>query len=229
MRQTGVGKLVFSSSCAVYGVAGSAQIQEGDGKSPINPYGRTKLTVEHMIEDHCSLGDMGAVILRYFNAAGADPDGEVGEEHDPETHLIPLVLQAAAGTLPHATIYGDDFDTADGTCVRDYLHVSDIAAAHVAAIGKIRSGAAEPFNLGLGRGTSVKEIVEAAQRASGRKIAVKVGPRRAGDPPSLVANPAKALKELGWKPALTDVDDMIGTAWRWMVRNARPAGLYAPD
>ena len=181
-----------------------------------------------MIEDHCSLGDMGAVILRYFNAAGADPDGEVGEEHDPETHLIPLVLQAAAGTLPHATIYGDDFDTPDGTCVRDYLHVSDIAAAHVAAIEK--SGRARPS-----RSTWAWVAAPASRRSSrppsappGARSRSRLAPgaRRSTVPGRQSGQGAEGARLAAGS---TDVDDMIGTAWRWMVRNARPAGLYAPD
>jgi UDP-arabinose 4-epimerase len=217
MRANGVERLVFSSSCTTYGVPASTPISEDAPQSPVSPYGATKLFAEQMLRDYAAYG-LRAVAMRYFNAAGADPDGEIGEDHDPETHLIPLVLDAAAHgqTL---TLNGVDYDTPDGTCIRDYVHVTDLAAAHVQALGGLdRAPGLAAYNLGTGRGLSNIQIIEAARRRTNLTIDVAVGPRRAGDPPVLTADPSRAARELGWTPRLSDVETIIDTAWRWRRR-----------
>jgi len=220
MRACGVDRIVFSSSCTTYGAASSEPIAEDAPQAPINPYGATKLAIEQALKDYGRGYGLRAVALRYFNAAGADPSGDIGEAHEPETHLVPLVLEAAAGGAP-LTLFGDDYETPDGTCVRDYIHVTDLADAHVRSLQALnRTKGFQAFNLGTGRGLSNMEIIAAARRRTGRDIPITIGPRRAGDPPRLTADPLKAKTELGWIPRLSSVDDIIDTAWRW--RNQRP-------
>jgi len=216
MRHTGVGRLVFSSTCAVYGEPKAMPIAEDAVTDPINPYGATKRTVERMIADFGHAYGIRGIALRYFNAAGADPELETGEQHDPETHLIPIVLDVAAGVRPFVTIHGNDHPTPDGTCVRDYTHVTDLAAAHVRAVVRLAEGASRPaINLGTGAGVSVAEVVAAARAVTGRPIAAIAGPRRAGDPPTLVADPRLAGSELGWRAEIPSIEDIIRTAWAW--------------
>ncbi|TAU55412.1 UDP-glucose 4-epimerase GalE [Rhizobium leguminosarum] len=206
-------RIVFSSSCATYGVPASLPIQEESPQHPVNPYGRTKLIFEMALEDFAAAYGIRFAALRYFNAAGADPDGELAERHHPETHLIPRALLAAAGRLERLDIFGTDYATEDGTCVRDYVHVSDLAQAHLAAVNHLMAGGGSlSVNLGSGRGTSVREILEAIFRASGREVPVNYRARRAGDPPILFANTARAKAELGFSPVLSDIDTIIRTA-----------------
>ncbi len=214
MLARAVDRIVFSSSCATYGVSQTVPIVETMAQSPINPYGRTKWMIEIMLRDFSAAHGLAWTALRYFNAAGADPDGEIGEDHDPETHLIPLALHAAAGTGPALTIFGDDYDTPDGTCIRDYVHVSDLADAHVLALAALLDGAeSAAFNLGTGRGHSVREVIDAVERVTGRKVPFKIGPRRPGDPAVLVADATLAQSALGWSPAMAGLDGMVRTAW----------------
>ena len=221
MNKYGVGKFIFSSSCAVYGVPASVPIRETHPFAPISPYGRTKNMVEEILADYEAAYGIKHVNLRYFNAAGADPAGETGEIHDPETHLIPLVLDAAAGLRPDIKIFGTDYKTADGTCVRDYVHVSDLASAHERALRYLmKGGASDSFNLGTGRGFSVREVIEAARKVTGREIKVSSLKKRPGDPPVLISGSAKARRVLGWKPEYPGLDEIIGTAWRWHERKA---------
>jgi UDP-arabinose 4-epimerase len=212
-RGAGVDKVIFSSSCATYGVPAVLPIKEDTPQQPINPYGRTKLLAEHMLSDYAAAYGLRYVALRYFNASGADPDGELGEWHDPETHLIPRALQAAGGRIPHLPVFGDDYETADGTCVRDYVHVSDLAHAHVLALHHLLGGGENmAINLGTGAGSSVREIVEAIARVTGRKVPIALHPRRAGDPPSLCADSTLARTVLGFSPEYSDLDTIIRTA-----------------
>jgi UDP-glucose 4-epimerase/UDP-arabinose 4-epimerase len=219
MREHGVGRLVFSSSAAVYGQGGRGPLEtipEAAPKAPASPYGDTKLACEWMIEAQCRAYGLTAVALRYFNAAGADPSGIIGEAHEPETHLIPLAMAAGLGDGKPLTVFGDDFDTPDGTCLRDYIHVNDLAAAHVAALEvDLPAGAFEAVNVGTGKGASVKEVVEAVARALGRPVPHSVGGRRAGDPPSLVADPSRARELLGWEAVSSDLDQIVRDALRW--------------
>lgn len=220
----GVKKFVFSSTCATYGNPQYTPIDEMHPQWPVNPYGWTKFMVERMLESYDRAYDLRFVALRYFNAAGASE--ECGEDHEPETHLIPLVLKAALGTIPHVSIYGDDYDTPDGTAVRDYIHISDLSQAHVLALDHLRNGGASHFiNLGNGSGYSVREVIEAARRVTGREIPVQGAPRRAGDPPKLVADAAKAREVLGWKPQYPELEKIIESAWNWHQLN--PNG-YTP-
>ena len=215
MRASGVEKLVFSSTAAVYGMPERSPIDELQPIQPINPYGASKMMVERMLTDAAAAYGLRSVSLRYFNAAGADPSGEIGESHHPETHLIPNVLKAAleGGSV---NIFGDDYPTPDGTCVRDYVHINDLADAHMLAVGHMeKQPGAHRFNLGSDTGFSVTQVVEAARRITGNEIACKLGPRRAGDPPTLVATSVAARRELGWKPVYTTMDAIIETAWRW--------------
>ncbi|CAN7627809.1 UDP-glucose 4-epimerase GalE [Rhizobium leguminosarum] len=206
-------RIVFSSSCATYGVPASLPIREESPQHPVNPYGRTKLIFEMALEDFAAAYGIRFAALRYFNAAGADPDGELAERHHPETHLIPRALLAAAGGLERLDIFGTDYATEDGTCVRDYVHVSDLAQAHLAAVNHLMAGGGSlSVNLGSGRGTSVREILEAIRRASGREVPVNYRARRAGDPPILFANTARAKAELGFAPVFSDIDTIIRTA-----------------
>jgi UDP-glucose 4-epimerase len=219
--ECGVPGLVFSSSCAVYGDAGKRRIPETAPRRPTNPYGRTKAACEEMLEDLASVGRLRSFRLRYFNAAGAAADGTLGEDHDKETHLVPLALRAAARGTP-LTIHGTDWPTKDRTCVRDYVHVEDLAAAHVAALERLREGhAGGSLNLGTGKGASVKEVVRAAEKASGRKILTVAGPRRPGDPPYLVAAPGQAKELLGWEPEFKTIDAIVATAWKWHSRHPK--------
>jgi UDP-arabinose 4-epimerase len=206
-------RIVFSSSCATYGIPASLPIREESPQHPVNPYGRTKLIFEMALEDFAAAYGIRFAALRYFNAAGADPEGELAERHHPETHLIPRALLAAAGRLERLDIFGTDYATEDGTCVRDYVHVSDLAQAHLAAVNHLMAGGGSlSVNLGSGRGTSVREILEAIYRASGREVPVNYRARRAGDPPILFANTARAKAELGFAPVLSDIDTIIRTA-----------------
>jgi len=208
--------IVFSSSCATYGIPARLPLTESDAQQPINPYGYTKVVVERMLRDVEAAHGIRRVALRYFNAAGADPDGELGELHEPETHLIPLVLLAAMGRRPSIKIYGDDYPTADGTCIRDYVHVSDLANAHVAAIDWLAAGKeSDSFNLGNGRGFSVAEVVAASERITGLAIRAEMCSRRPGDPPILISDSTKAQQLLGWTPNFPTLDQQIAHAWRW--------------
>ena len=216
MRAHDVGSIVFSSSCATYGVPDALPVLEGTCQRPINTYGRTKLMGEQILRDACAAHGLGAIALRYFNAGGADPEGELGEEHDPETHIIPLLLQAAQGTRPDISIFGSDYDTPDGTCVRDYVHVTDLAAAHVAAVTRCNAGTFQAYNRGGGRGASIGELIARARVLTGREIRTVRAARRAGDPPVLVADVSLARQALDWKPAHSAIDDIIGNAWTWM-------------
>ncbi len=224
LRDCGVDRVVFSSTCATYGTPARVPIDENMPQDPINPYGRSKLFIEHVLRDCCAAFRLSAVALRYFNAAGCDPDGEIGEEHDPETHLIPLMLEAARTQDPARalTVFGDDHPTPDGTCIRDYIHVMDLAAAHVQALDLMQ---ADPgfhvLNLGTGRGYSILELIEATRRITGRPVPHVMGPRRAGDPPTLIADPSRAQATLGWQPHLSDVDTLLRTAWAWINRPGR--------
>ncbi len=219
MREFEVDFIAFSSSCAIYGVPTSVPVSEDHAQDPVNPYGAGKLMVERMLRDFGAAYDLRSVSLRYFNAAGADPDGEIGEAHEPEHHLIPLVLDAALGRRPGISVFGDNYATADGTCIRDYVHVTDLAEAHVLALKFLLAGGnSGSFNLGNGRGHSVMEVIEAARRVTGREIAVTVGPRRPGDPPVLVAENSEARKLLGWSPQRKELETQIADAWRWHVK-----------
>jgi UDP-glucose 4-epimerase len=215
MRDCGVSRCVFSSTAAVYGIPERVPVAETDRLDPINPYGASKLCVEYMLRAYAVAYEMGFVALRYFNVAGADPSGDVGEDHRPETHLIPIILQAAGGGRDGVKIFGDDYDTPDGTCIRDYIHVCDLADAHVLALAAARAGEMEVFNLGNGEGFSVREVIEACRRATGRDIPAAVAPRRPGDPDSLVASSAKAADKLHWRPAWPRLSDIVAHAWAW--------------
>lgn len=215
MREAGVHKLVFSSTTATYGEPDQVPIPETTLQRPINPYGFTKLVIEQALADYAAAYGFAYAALRYFNAAGARPDGSIGEDHDPETHIIPIVLQVALGQRDKITIFGDDYDTPDGTCVRDYIHIDDLGDAHVRALEKLEPGQGICVNLGTGRGTSVREIVEACRAVTGHAIPAVIGQRRAGDPAELVADARKAQQVLGWTPAYTDVREIVETAWNW--------------
>jgi UDP-glucose-4-epimerase GalE len=215
LRRHQVGRFVFSSTCATYGVPAEMPITEGTPQRPINPYGQTKLTIEQILADYARAYNWGFAALRYFNASGAHPDGSIGEDHTPETHLIPLAIFAVLGKRPHVEIFGADYPTADGTCVRDYIHVDDLAEAHLRALEDLQPGQQMHYNLGIGRGYSVREVIAAIETVTGKKVPVKVGPRRAGDPPVLVASFDKIKRELGWKPHYTDINVIVETAWTW--------------
>jgi UDP-glucose-4-epimerase GalE len=221
MRATGVSRIVFSSTCATYGVPLEVPITENEPQKPVNPYGFTKLAIEHALIDYARAYNLAPIALRYFNASGAARDGSIGEDHDPETHLIPLVLQVALGQRPHIQVFGTDYPTSDGTCIRDYIHVEDLADAHLRAIERVRAGEFQAFNLGTGRGYSVREVIELSRQITGRPIAVVEGPRRAGDPPELVAAADKARRELGWVSKLADLKAIIESAWRWHRENPK--------
>jgi UDP-glucose 4-epimerase len=211
MRKAGVGRLVFSSTAAVYGEPERSPVEETSRTAPTNPYGATKLAVDHMITSEANAHGLAAVSLRYFNVAGAY--GVQGERHDPESHLIPLVIQAAQGRRPHIAVYGEDYPTPDGTCVRDYIHVADLAEAHLLAVAAAEPGTHLVCNLGNGSGFSVREVVEAVRRVTGREIATVAAPRRPGDPAVLVASAERARTVLGWTPTRTDLDGIVGDAW----------------
>ncbi|RQP16482.1 MAG: UDP-glucose 4-epimerase GalE, partial [Brucella intermedia] len=212
-RLTGGRPVIFSSSCATYGIPNALPIREGEMQRPINPYGRTKLIAEHMLADYSAAYGLPYAALRYFNACGADLDGELGERHDPETHLIPRAMLAAAGKADCLEVYGDDYETPDGTCIRDYIHVVDLARAHVLAVEHLLNGGGNlVLNLGTGRGTSIREIVDAIDRLTGRRVPVEMRPRRAGDPPVLYADPSEAAAKLGFRTLHSDLDTIIRTA-----------------
>ena len=215
MRDAGVQRIVFSSTCATYGEPEKVPISEDTPQAPVNPYGYTKLVMERALADYAHAYGIGYAALRYFNACGADPEARRGEDHDPETHAIPLALLAALGKREGFTILGTDYPTPDGTCVRDYVHVDDLADAHLRALDRLTPGEGLCLNLGTGRGFSVREVTESAQRVSGREIRITTGDRRPGDPPALVADPSRARDVLGWKPQYTDIDQIMETAWRW--------------
>ena len=211
-----VNNFIFSSSCATYGEPIEIPMTEAHPRNPINPYGRTKLIVEQMLEDFNKAYALESTSLRYFNAAGADPDGELGEDHRPETHLIPLVLQTALGQRETINIFGDDYPTKDGTCIRDYIHIEDLAQAHLLALEKLLKGEhGDQYNLGNGDGHSVKQVIEVAREVSGTDIPAKVTDRRPGDPAVLISSSDKAFKQLGWKPQYPDLRTIIETAWQW--------------
>lgn len=211
-----VDKLVFSSSCATYGEPQHLPIREDHPQSPINPYGASKLMVERMLVDFEKAHGLRSISLRYFNAAGADVDGELGERHDPETHLIPLVLDAAAGVRPAISIFGTDYATEDATCVRDYIHVSDLADAHVLALQSLERGAkSTAYNLGNGDGYSVRQVIDCAAKVTGKQILVHEKERRAGDPAVLVGDATRIRSELGWSPRFPALEEIVGSAWRW--------------
>jgi UDP-arabinose 4-epimerase len=215
-RDHGVEQFVFSSTCATYGIPHSLPINEDTPQQPINPYGASKLMVERMIADFGAAHELRSITLRYFNAAGADPDGEIGESHDPETHLVPLVLDAASGRRPDVTILGTDYDTPDGTCIRDYIHVTDLADAHVKALAGLQGNSPSAiYNLGNGRGFSVKEVIASVERETGETVPLKFGGRRSGDPASLVSDARRAREELKWQPRFAGIDQIVRTAWAW--------------
>lgn len=216
MRDHDIKSLVFSSTAAIYGTPDLVPIPEDARKAPINPYGQSKLIAEAMIADFAAAHAMSTAVLRYFNAAGADRDAEIGECHHPETHLIPLALQAITGAASPLTVFGDDYSTRDGTCIRDYIHVSDLADAHVLALDQILAARASiTLNLGIGHGFSVSEVIAAIERVTGRSVPYAIGPRRDGDPPMLVASVDKAIDLLKWKPGYTELDSIVRTAWAW--------------
>jgi len=216
MHTHNVDRFIFSSTAAIFGEPEYAPIDEAHSKQPINPYGHSKLIVEQALADYGRAYGLKSVCLRYFNAAGAHPDGLLGERHDPETHLIPLVLQAASGQRPHITVFGRDYDTPDGTCIRDYIHILDLAEAHWLALRYLQSGGeSAAFNLGNGNGYSVENVIQAAKRVTGKTIPIQEGRRRQGDPARLVANADKIKQELGWRPAYADLDTIVEHAWRW--------------
>ena len=235
MRKASVSKIIFSSTCATYGLpekvlpekglpknngfSGQPLISESHPQNPINPYGSSKLMIERILRDFDHAYQLRSICLRYFNAAGADMAAEIGENHNPETHLIPLILDAAAGVKTGITVYGSDYDTPDGSCIRDYVHVSDLADAHVLALQALLNGAkSSVYNLGNGRGYSVKEVIAAAQAVTGREISVSFGVRRVGDPASLVGDATLIKNTLGWAPRYSELADIIGSAWRWHQR-----------
>jgi len=216
MLEAGVKRIVFSSSAAIYGYPQKVPIPEDHPKQPVNPYGETKLAMERALQWYGNAYDLRWVALRYFNAAGADPDGELGESHDPEAHLIPLVIKAALGRRPHVEIYGSDYPTPDGTAIRDYIHVTDLAAAHVRALEYLGDGGeSRALNLGTGRGYSVHEVINAVGKISPRPVPFREGPRRAGDAPVLVADASQAGNALGWKPQHSGLETIIRNAWTW--------------
>ncbi len=216
MREQKVNNFIFSSSCATYGEPLEIPISEAHPQHPINPYGRTKLMVEQMLADFGNAYGLKSVSLRYFNAAGADPEGELGEDHQPETHIIPLVLQTALGQRESVSIFGDDYPTKDGTCIRDYIHIADLAQAHLLALEKLLDGmSGGQYNLGNGDGHSVKEVIETAGKITGMTIPSKITERRAGDPAVLIGSSQKAMRELGWKPEFASLETIIETAWNW--------------
>jgi UDP-arabinose 4-epimerase len=216
LRNSGLNRIIFSSTCASYGVPVRSPIDEEHPQLPVNPYGWSKLLIERMLDGYGAAYGLGSVSLRYFNAAGCDPDGEIGERHEPETHVIPLAIAAALRSDRCFTVNGTDFDTRDGTAIRDYVHVSDLAEAHVVA-GEmlLRTGGVHTFNLGAGLGTTVMEIIAAVNKAAGRSMRVRLGPRRPGDPPALVASAAKARRVLRWSPVRSQMDFIVETAMKW--------------
>jgi UDP-arabinose 4-epimerase len=226
LRAADIRNFVFSSTAAIFGVPDRVPIIEDQAHAPINPYGQSKLAVERIIADFSAAYGLRATALRYFNASGADAEAEIGEDHSPESHLIPLVLDAAAGRRPDIAVFGEDYPTPDGTCLRDYIHVADLADAHVLALKRLTGGGETRFfNLGNGNGFSVRQVIAAAKSVTGRDFAVRVAPRRPGDPPSLVADATQAKSTLGWKPQRADIETQIADAWRWHLAHfTSPAG-----
>lgn len=223
MVAAGVKRIVFSSTTATYGEPEKMPITEDFPQQPINPYGFTKLVIENALRDYSQAYGLGYAALRYFNAAGASPEGDIGEDHTPETHLIPIVLQVALGQRDKISVFGDDYPTPDGTCIRDYIHVDDLGRAHLAALDQLRSGEGIEVNLGTGRGTSVREVIDACRQVTGREIPEDIGPRRAGDPPELVADSTKAQRLFSWQPQFLDIRSIVETAWRW--HESHPQGF----
>jgi UDP-arabinose 4-epimerase len=225
MAKAEVRKLVLSSSCAVYGVPAALPISEDAPTCPVNPYGRTKHIVETLLGDYAKAFGIAYAALRYYNACGADASGQLGERHDPETHLIPRALMAAAGTLAHLDVFGTDYDTPDGTCIRDYIHVSDLAEGHVLALKYLDTDSENAvFNLGVGNGLSVYQVLNAMETVTGKKVPIQLQARRAGDPPVLIADPTKARAILGFVPSRSDISNVVRTAWDFMRQgNAPPA------
>jgi UDP-glucose 4-epimerase len=216
MRAAGVQRFIFSSTAATFGEPQYTPIDERHPQAPINPYGRSKLMIEQVLEDYDRAYGLKSVCLRYFNAAGADPDSELGERHEPETHLIPLVLQAASRRRADIAVFGRDYDTPDGTCIRDYIHINDLCEAHWLALQSLAQGAgSQRYNLGNGAGFSVQEVIDAAQRVTGRPIAVRNAPRREGDPARLVADATLARQQLGWVPQFPELETIVAHAWAW--------------
>lgn len=225
VRDSDCRRFVFSSTCATYGEPDSMPINEETPQNPINPYGATKLFSERMIRELArQLPGFACAMLRYFNVAGVAADGTLGEHHEPETHLIPLILQAALGIRDKLVVFGDDYETPDGTCIRDYIHVEDLVEAHVLVMEALRSGDQRIYNLGIGRGHSVKDVLEAARSVVGRDFTVEIGPRRPGDPAALYADASKILRELNWKAKRTDIAGTIDSAWRWFQTHPRGYG-----
>jgi UDP-glucose 4-epimerase len=216
MRAAGVHKFIFSSTAATFGEPNYTPIDERHPQAPINPYGRSKLMIEQILEDYDRAYGLKSVCLRYFNAAGADPEGDLGERHDPETHLIPLVLQTASGSRSFISVFGRDYDTPDGTCIRDYIHVNDLCEAHWLALQSLNAGAgSQRYNLGNGNGFSVQQVIDAARRVTDKPIEIRDAPRRDGDPARLVADATLARKQLGWRPMFSDLDTIVSHAWAW--------------
>ncbi len=215
MRNCDVSRFVFSSTCATYGIPDRIPIDESQRQAPINPYGFTKLVVERMLQDFHHAYGLRYAALRYFNAAGASAAGDIGEDHDPESHLIPIVLQTALGQRADVMVFGTDYPTPDGTCIRDYIHVDDLASAHALALEKLEVESSLAVNLGTGTGHSVHEVIETCRRITGCEIPVQYGPRRAGDPPQLVANPLLAQQQLQWHPQHSSLENIVQTAWHW--------------
>ena len=216
MRTHGVNKFIFSSTAATFGEPLRTPIDEQHPQNPINPYGRSKWMVEQVLADYERAYGFASVSLRYFNAAGSDPEGQLGERHEPETHLIPLVLQAASGRRPHISVFGRDYDTPDGTCIRDYVHIQDLCSAHRLGLQSLmKGGGRQAYNLGNGNGFSVQEVIDMAQKVTGRKVPVVDAPRRSGDPARLVADARLAREKLGWQPQFADLSTIIEHAWHW--------------
>jgi UDP-glucose-4-epimerase GalE len=227
MRDVDVRRIVFSSTTATYGVPSRVPIREDEPQQPINPYGFTKLVVERALEDYARAHRFAYAALRYFNAAGASPDGDLGEDHHPESHLIPLVLQVALGQRSHISIFGEEYPTPDGTCIRDYVHVDDLASAHLAALERLEAGSGLRLNLGTGKGYSVRQVIETCRRVTGHPIPAKSAPRRPGDPPELVADSSLAQRVLGWRPHYTQLESIVATAWEW--HRSHPSGYGDRD
>lgn len=216
MLHFGVKKFIFSSTAAVFGEPDYVPIDEAHPNRPLNPYGRSKWMIEQVLSDYDKAFELRSVCLRYFNAAGADPDGQLGERHDPETHLIPLILQAASGRRENIQVFGRDYDTQDGTCIRDYIHIVDLCSAHLAALEYLnKGGGSDRFNLGNGAGFSVQEVIDAVQKVSGKPVSVINGARREGDPARLVADAKRARSILAWQPQFTELETIVAHAWQW--------------
>jgi len=223
MLEAGVNKFIFSSTCATYGIPTAMPIVESMPQAPINPYGQTKLDIENALKSLAQAKGLSFATFRYFNAAGAAEDGSIGEAHDPETHLIPLAVDAAMGRRPALQVFGTDYPTPDGTCLRDYVHVDDLARAHIAVFNHLETpGTALFYNLGTGKPTSVYEVIHAVEKATGRKVPYVTAPRRAGDPPALYADSSKAIRELDWTIKFPEIDAIVETAWKW--HSSRPEG-----